>query len=994
MFLVMSLVLLTCSIGRAQELSPVRLSREELCATPILRDPEILKEMWENTRRHSPGIEEAMRMYRLRKGIQQPKVGLQETFWVFNFETRMMDTLRAELMAAGDLGYVWVSLQEMTNGHMTGNEVNALLRALENSTPAGSQDSSKGVLQLDRQYFGDPPNINSSFEKGKGDGKTHFLVCDIKDGWTGTGGFVAGYFTNVDVDPNSGFQNSSNRRDMLYIDSYPTIFYADNRRIQVALATLAHEFQHLIHWNYDPQEITFFNEGLSEYAEHVCGYPLRSPDRYLANPSASLTSWSNELDDYSRAALWTRYLVDRFGLPLLKNLTQNKASGIPGFESAIGQSGSPVTFPAVMQRFFTANWVGSTTQVDPAYRYTQPLGSRPSVSMEHVDPNGSGSFTMRAQSVSYVLFSSSAKDFRITVQGGQDLVVRSVELGPASIRIRDHPTGTQLTFPEFGSFYTSLAFIVMNTSLVFGGSYSYASVGELVRFIVEEKYDDGVPDPPTPGFAPYVGFGNSSATRGVAVRFEPAVKGNILRKARLYLAFNQEFSNGTALATDDKDVLFHVWKDSSGRPGADVIPPFLVRVDRSKYPLNSFVDVDLSMHANLLSNLRSPVYIGYLEDEDDSVGTYVAVDKSTTIDYSYIYRGPGHPRAPKTWETFREVSALNNGLLDGFNAMFRAVFEYSDSSAGPKLAVGFLQNPILSEYIDVVVASPDELRSGSLSGTLTQPSGATPLQLNAIQGTMKAFIDTNQTLRGSGQVSIRVRAAKRFGVTYADTSITFAARLLKQEEPAIVRTPGGEFTLSAERGTVMSPTLITLFDGLSDPVWEPAKATKVLKLVSIGPPGIELRRPATFELITPSGGESLTLALYRDGKWLEVPSTFHRSSSTVIASSRRLGIFALMKKSDVDGALEQFPTAYELHQNFPNPFNPVTTIRFELPRDSEVRLAVYDLLGREVAVLVDEGKNAGSHSVSFDAGRLPTGVYFYRFSANGFSDVKKLIVLK
>jgi hypothetical protein len=101
---------------------------------------------------------------------------------------------------------------------------------------------------------------------------------------------------------------------------------------------------------------------------------------------------------------------------------------------------------------------------------------------------------------------------------------------------------------------------------------------------------------------------------------------------------------------------------------------------------------------------------------------------------------------------------------------------------------------------------------------------------------------------------------------------------------------------------------------------------------------------------------------------------------------------------------------YELQQNYPNPFNPTTTVRYfvggvvapsgafssgvEGPDANHVRLAVYDLLGREVAVLVDGEAQPGIHEVSFDASKLASGVYTYRLQAGEFVQSRKMMVLK
>jgi len=88
------------------------------------------------------------------------------------------------------------------------------------------------------------------------------------------------------------------------------------------------------------------------------------------------------------------------------------------------------------------------------------------------------------------------------------------------------------------------------------------------------------------------------------------------------------------------------------------------------------------------------------------------------------------------------------------------------------------------------------------------------------------------------------------------------------------------------------------------------------------------------------------------------------------------------------------PTQFELSQNYPNPFNPTTTIKFALPKASEVHLVVYDILGRIVTTLVNGNLNAGYHTINFNASNFASGVYFYSIKAGDFTSVKKLMLLK
>jgi hypothetical protein len=83
-----------------------------------------------------------------------------------------------------------------------------------------------------------------------------------------------------------------------------------------------------------------------------------------------------------------------------------------------------------------------------------------------------------------------------------------------------------------------------------------------------------------------------------------------------------------------------------------------------------------------------------------------------------------------------------------------------------------------------------------------------------------------------------------------------------------------------------------------------------------------------------------------------------------------------------------------LEQNFPNPFNPSTVIRFSMAKEERVRLVVFDIVGREVAVLEDGVRGVGGHAVVWNAAGMPSGVYFYRVSAGGWAASGKMVLLR
>lgn len=98
--------------------------------------------------------------------------------------------------------------------------------------------------------------------------------------------------------------------------------------------------------------------------------------------------------------------------------------------------------------------------------------------------------------------------------------------------------------------------------------------------------------------------------------------------------------------------------------------------------------------------------------------------------------------------------------------------------------------------------------------------------------------------------------------------------------------------------------------------------------------------------------------------------------------------------TSIEEQKETLPDEFRLDQNYPNPFNPATTIAFSLPEDSDVRLVIYDMLGRQVATLVDETKAAGSYDVNFDAGNLASGTYLYRLQAGDNLKTRTMTLVK
>jgi photosystem II stability/assembly factor-like uncharacterized protein len=134
--------------------------------------------------------------------------------------------------------------------------------------------------------------------------------------------------------------------------------------------------------------------------------------------------------------------------------------------------------------------------------------------------------------------------------------------------------------------------------------------------------------------------------------------------------------------------------------------------------------------------------------------------------------------------------------------------------------------------------------------------------------------------------------------------------------------------------------------------------------------------------------------------WFRIPGVVHAlavDDTYLYAGERRTGLWRrpLSEMVTFAGRYDgELPRAFALQQNYPNPFNPTTAISYQLPVASSVRIVIYDLLGREVAVLVNERKAAGSYEVQFEASRLSSGVYLYRLMAGSFTQTLKMVAVK
>ena len=122
---------------------------------------------------------------------------------------------------------------------------------------------------------------------------------------------------------------------------------------------------------------------------------------------------------------------------------------------------------------------------------------------------------------------------------------------------------------------------------------------------------------------------------------------------------------------------------------------------------------------------------------------------------------------------------------------------------------------------------------------------------------------------------------------------------------------------------------------------------------------------------------------------------YHQPTQKLVAGTHGRSLFEFdLTLTSIDEDKETILSGFELYQNFPNPFNPSTSIKFSIPEGKLVNLKVYDVIGNEIAELLNEERSAGTYSVEFDASKFASGTYFYQLQAGGKTEVRKMLLIK
>lgn len=302
---------------------------------------------------------------------QTPQIGGQRKFYAADFSrSNKAYFVNATCHAVGEFCYIFVEDTQWQKGIVKSTGVAKIKKAFDESTPA---DNASGIYEIEAKNLGLPPDQIDL------DPKIYILILDIPDPANAGEGFVAGYFDPTNQkrgilrDP-GGAQFRSNEVEMIYLDSHPL-----NVEDIMAREILAHEFQHLIHWKYDPDEDIWVNEGCSDYASlFLCGYQSNQGSSHVEaferNPEVSLVYWKDDMSDslanYGASYLWMLYLHEHYGgVSIILAIISQPENGIDGINAVLSSRGYSQNFGDIFSDWKVANFLDSESYESGRYGY-------------------------------------------------------------------------------------------------------------------------------------------------------------------------------------------------------------------------------------------------------------------------------------------------------------------------------------------------------------------------------------------------------------------------------------------------------------------------------------------------------------------------------------------------------------------------------------------------------------------------------------------------
>ncbi|NND71132.1 MAG: T9SS type A sorting domain-containing protein [Rhodothermales bacterium] len=609
-----------------------------------------------------PGFNKNQRTY---------EVGATTLFWVRNVSTNAFEQRDFTLQHDDTNFAIWAETSEVTNGNVRAQDVEDVRAAMKESTPADSYNPSQGIIDNDIEIFGAPPDFD-------GDGKTDLLLVDVRDDYDPDSGnflFVAGFF-----DPNDLTMGSqSNQADIIYMDTMPGMVNESGTRrpIENLLQTTAHEFQHLIHANYDGNEDIWVNEAQSEWAEIELGYPgrtityLSDVDEHDTEMFAFRSGSILELLDRERGAIVSKFFAEQLGVLVQGSVTRETSNSEDGY---IDTFGSEEAFRDVVLDYHTAVRFNDQSFSSRFGFSDQRFDDLTTPVDRSFDGRTASSTSLRDSVVSggvvYIRWDF-VEDFNYSfdVEGPAPFIEAYRDRVPTRLVFEDESgivsfsdvrgDGTNNNFP--GVFRTVTAIVGQSKPGASGAAFDVEAswMGGSSSTVEEVNYDSGT----TSGdyFSGGANANNAMAT-GFAV---PAGNTVSLDKVRLTNYYENMFAGG--IPTDPRDFILKVWDVTDGKPGGEIFslelddPRAYSGVFDNNY---DFFELDLSPFAGQLDNLPDSIAVGITEAGTDvNYMVHAPFMFASSANISWIILGA-------TWADVWDLTLTDGGgnetPLDGF----------------------------------------------------------------------------------------------------------------------------------------------------------------------------------------------------------------------------------------------------------------------------------------------------------------------------------------
>lgn len=600
------------------------------------------------------------------KGGVSYSIGATQDFNVIVefFTNQRWEPQTFELKDESAVARIWVEVGELANGNISEDEVTLLSDALLRQTPAGSFNPNQGITANNNEVYGNPPNFDN-------DNVLDVLLYDVTEGNDDC--CILGFFSPTDINP-SAPAGEGNQADIIYLDSNE----GSSSPLEL-LVTAAHEYQHLIHANYHPGELSFVNEGLSEWSEAMNGYEARA-NVYLADPvnhATSLLTFRSDDPiavtslDYQRAGLFTNYIAEQTSVLTAGSITRQEASGADGYEAVLTAAGTDLG--TMVANFHVANYVNDPA-VDARFGYLreQYQGVRATASTQYdgrsLSQTPQTDVTIEAGAVQYLVWTD-VQDFTITLDARS--VPQLIEFQRA--RTRPHivlEAGGIVTVQElpasdqprtFTGSFDRVGVVVPHIQpgsasalpIRYEASWTSPGSGSEGSSVATASYDTGNYD--TNAFFSLSGNSNGA----MATRFErPAGAFVTLDNVQVAPLYFSQFSGTDQPATAPRNFRLVIWSASpAGEPDQEL---FSLEVDDTRNPgagaaAIDFLTVDLTAHASELTNLPDVFFVGLTETGSDSNFMVVGPSPYSVENVSFV-----GDLAAGSWQPLWEVQFVSS----------------------------------------------------------------------------------------------------------------------------------------------------------------------------------------------------------------------------------------------------------------------------------------------------------------------------------------------